>query len=772
MKKYRNRIWAVLLSAAVLTGLAACGSAGDEKEETPEFVYVAEYADIPMGDSENESVNIMQMTADTLYYRLYAWDDQTGESSVSLYSLALGESGATPVKLPVQMDASGNLMQMKFDAEGNLYTATAEYEEIEQTDEEGNTYTTYDYEHAKYFLKKYQPDGTEVFAEDITSSMQSPDGWGVYIQNMEVDKDGNLYISDQDSWIQVFDNTGKKLFQVDLSSWIRGMGVSKDGEVYVAMWGNNGDNVLRKVDVAAKGFGPELTGLPGNVQDGISPGIGKDILLRSNSGLFEYDIATQSYEQVLKFIDCDLNEDYIEELTATEDGRIMLYYRDWGSNENNIVYLTQKPYAEVAVKEILTLGALSVDQNTYAAVIKFNKSSEKYRITIRDYSEDIDYDSENGYQDAITRMNNDILTGNAPDLISLNNINVKLMAQQGVFEDLGQYLDGSGRLKREDLVQSVLQAYTINDTLCAIPTTFSISTLLSASSLVGDEMGWTVDEMLEVVDRMPEDAMIMEYPSKSRILYYMLTYGADDYVDWTEGKCYFDSPEFIKILEFANRFPMEYSGGEDSPVMPQLVAEGKLLLVDQYISQLSDYQIIQTIWGEPITCIGYPTASSNGSMLNGNSAIAISSKSKFKDVAWEFLEGFLIDSASSDRFSWGFSVMESKLQEQFEEEMKADYATDENGDVLTDENGKPVEISHGGWSFGNNVSYEIYACTQEEADAVRKLIDNTTTLVSQDTQIMSIINEEVAPYFEGQKSVQEVADIIQNRIQTYVDEIR
>lgn len=770
MKRYRNRIWAVLLSAAMLAGLSACGGTGEDKEETPEFVYVPEYADIPAG--ENDSISVIQMTTDTLYYRSYTWDEQTGESSVSLYSLALGEDGASPVKLPIQMDNARNVMQMKFDAAGNLYAAMAEYESIEETDEEGNTYTTYDYEHAKYFLKKYQPDGTEVFAEDITSSMQSQDGWGIYIQSMEVDKDGNVYISDQDTWIQVFDNTGKKLFQVDLSGWIRGMGLSKDGEIYVSMWGSSGDVVLRKVDVAAKGFGPELTGLPSNMQDGISRGNGKDFLLRTNTGLYEYDIASQSSEEVLKFIDCDLSEDYIEYLTATEDGKIMLYYRDWGSNENDIVYLTQKPYSEVAVKEVLTLGALSVDQNTYAAIIKFNKSNEKYRITVKDYSEQIDYSSENSYQDAITRMNNDILTGNAPDLISLNGINVKLMAQQGVFEDLGQYLDGSGNLKREDLVQSVLQAYTINDTLCAIPTTFSISTLLSASSLVGDEMGWTVDEMLEVVDKMPEDAMIMEYPSKSRILYYMLTYGADDYVDWTEGKCYFDSPEFIKILEFANRFPAEFNGGEDTPVMPELVAEGKLLLVDQSISQLSDYQIIQTIWGEPITCIGYPTAGSNGSMLSGSSAVAISSKSKYKDAAWEFLEGFLLDSASNNRFSWGFSVIESKLQEQFAEEMEADYATDENGDILLDENGEKVQISHGGWSFGNNVSFEIYASTQEEADAVRELIDNTTTLVSQDTQIMSIINEEVAPYFEGQKSVQEVADIIQNRIQTYVDEIR
>jgi len=43
---------------------------------------------------------------------------------------------------------------------------------------------------------------------------------------------------------------------------------------------------------------------------------------------------------------------------------------------------------------------------------------------------------------------------------------------------------------------------------------------------------------------------------------------------------------------------------------------------------------------------------------------------------------------------------------------------------------------------------------------------------SYDEDLMLIIEEEVAPYFEGQKSVQEVATIIQSRAQVYVNENR
>lgn len=37
---------------------------------------------------------------------------------------------------------------------------------------------------------------------------------------------------------------------------------------------------------------------------------------------------------------------------------------------------------------------------------------------------------------------------------------------------------------------------------------------------------------------------------------------------------------------------------------------------------------------------------------------------------------------------------------------------------------------------------------------------------------INIITEEAAPYFAGQKNVNEVADIIQNRVQIYVNENR
>lgn len=761
-----KKITSVLLSAAMILGLTACGN--DSQEETgPEFVYVPEYISLPTG--ENASYDVVQMTNNKVYYAEWLWNEETGAGEEKYWSLDMSDSAAAPVELKVHILQDGlDVMQKQFDTEGNMYAGVRSHEQKEMTDDDGNTYMGSDYEHSKAALVKYLADGSEAWSADISGLLTN--GEFSWLQSLVLDKDGNIYLSDGESGIWVFDGEGKQICSINISEWIQGMGLSKDGDVYVATYGTT-ENVLKKVDLTTKSLGPELTGLPGNSYEAPMPGIEKDFLLRTNNALYEYDMETRSSEKILSFLDADLTGDYVRQISTLADGRIAIYYTDWAANETEVIALAKKAASEVEQKEILTLATMSLPQEVQAAIVKFNKSNAQYRITVKDYFENMD-NGENAWQDAINRLNNDLLTGSAPDLINLSSVNVQLMAAKGIFEDLTPYLEKSESLKREDLVESVLQAYTISDTLCAIPTTFDISTVMAPTAIVGEKMGWTLDEMLAAVNNMPEGAEIMEGASKNNILSMMMRYSAGDFMDWEKGKCNFDSEEFIKVLEFANQFPAEYNYDENAPSMPELAQSGRLLMVDHYLSSATDYQIIGTVWKQPMTCIGFPSSTGNGSTLLGNGAVAMNAKSKHKDAAWSFIEKFVSESGENDRFSWGFSTLKEAQDRKFEEDMTPNYMYDENGEIQYDENGNAMQYSKGGWSFGNSETYDIYAATQEEVDAVKYLIDHTTALQASDQQLFEIIAEEAAPFFDGQKSAAEAAEIIQNRIQIYVDESR
>jgi len=75
-----------------------------------------------------------------------------------------------------------------------------------------------------------------------------------------------------------------------------------------------------------------------------------------------------------------------------------------------------------------------------------------------------------------------------------------------------------------------------------------------------------------------------------------------------------------------------------------------------------------------------------------------------------------------------------------------------------------------GYGIGNDFNVEIYAMKQPEYDAFMKLYNNIKTVYSYDQSVMSIILEECEPFFAGQKTAEEVASIIQNRLSLYIAE--
>ena len=66
---------------------------------------------------------------------------------------------------------------------------------------------------------------------------------------------------------------------------------------------------------------------------------------------------------------------------------------------------------------------------------------------------------------------------------------------------------------------------------------------------------------------------------------------------------------------------------------------------------------------------------------------------------------------------------------------------------------------------------DIYAAKPEEVEAVRQIIASAErTSGSVNEELVNIITEETAPFFKGQKTAGETAEIIQNRISIYVKE--
>lgn len=759
MKKSFRKILAAGLAILTAVSLAACGSDinknGDRTVSGDSFVYVPEYISVAAEEGERPSLYNAVCADGKLYYNSYIYDEasNTSRSPLIRYDVATG----TRDELDVESVEGAYLRRMAIDREGSLYMVW------EKTIWDENNPNNWQQEN---ILTKYDASGSTVYLQNITENMESDDE-NRYIQDMAVDEEGRVYIVFS-SLIRLYDSEGNYRGNVETgSSWIDSTVRGRDGKVYISYsdWTGEGvSTVVTEVDFDGKKLGA-ASQIPNNV-DSMSEGLEKDFLINDRTRLYEHDLESGTWEELLNWMDCDINGEYVELVCAMDGGRLMAVIQDWESGDTEIALLTKTKASEVVQKEELVVGTISMSQELRSAAVAFNKSSQEYHITVREY---YDRNSDMSYDDAITNMNNEITSGNCPDILALDSdrMDVERLADKGILTDLNSYLENSSTLSRDSFVESVLRGYTYGDALVGIPKTFMIASLAGRTSQVGEKMGWSVQDIMAFAAKYP-DAELFDYAARSEMMYIMMTFNQDAFIDWEKGTCSFDSEEFKQILEFVAGFPEEYEWDAEGESTPTKLSTGKLLLYGDSISDYKEIQLAEAMFNEPVTWIGYPTIDGGvGCVMNGSGVYGIASKSKHKEGAWAFIEHYL--NAESRMFSWGFSSRKDKLEEGIADAMKVEYWTDENGEIMLDEDGNPIEQSHGGMGWGD-WSYDYHACTEEEMATLRQLIDIAVPLPSSDNEILSIINEEAEPFYKGQKSLDDVVDTIQRRISMYVGE--
>lgn len=769
--RFYKKILAFAMAAVMCLSMAACGDT-NESDQTQQdaYVYVPEFIDLSQS-GEQQDISDPQLCGDDLYYRNYYWNEETDESGYRFYrrNLQSGETTELPLRFEIEgVDNCwpGNLI---FDQEGNMSCLVTTY----ISDEAGEG-------RQGYWLFQFDPEGNELLRQDVTQALTLQGAESSYVQQSVIDKEGRLFASvssggmeNSNAFIIVLDKEGNALAQIDTGSdWINALGVADDGTVLITRYNYNAGGVMEclEVDVDGKTLGDPHSGMPNNSgNNSLNPAPGGGLLVNDGSKLWKYDLNTDTAEVILTWTDCDINGSYVRMIQALEDGRIAVFSNNWSNGTSEVAYLTRKESSQVAQKQIITLATMWSSQDLQEAVVTFNKTNDTYKVRIVTYYDEGTEWTENKYQDAITALNTSITSSNCPDLIDLSYGNVSSYVSKGLLVDLSSYLENSS-VKKEDLVESVLQAYTYGDTLVAIPTEFSVNTIMGRTSQLGDRTSWTIKDIMDFAKEYPA-AKLFNYSSKSSMLSTCLQYSSDAFIDYSTGKCNFDSQEFVDILEFCNTFDAEADWDSEGDSFPKQISDGRILLNDMRVSEMTEMQMYCLMFNEPVTFIGFPTVDgSGGNRINGENCYAITTKSSNPDGAWAFIESLLqYEPLPEFGHMYGFPIRKDMLEENFEAAMKEDGVYDENGEIMLDDNGEPMISPKTTWGY-DDWEAEIYAATPEQVQMVRDLIDSAVAGSGNDETILNIINEEAAGYFEGQRSAQEVAGIIQSRVQTYVSE--
>ena len=662
------------------------------------------------------------------------------------------------------VNAEGNLMMLEMEGAGWFEGPDSVYGTEEQY--MGNYY----HNEQNYDIVILTPEGEELSRAPI--DLDTTNVW-LNTYNVAKDPNGNLIVL-MDTTLQAIAPDGSIAWSMQTDNYINSMVTLADGSVAVMLYGDRGPE-LRPLDIEKKELGESFP-IPDSAWS-LFPG-DENFDFYYTSGLFLYGFKLGGEEPVpvLNWLSCDINGDAVanQAMKISSDGTITGVTTDYsgGSIDSQLFTLTRVPADSLPKKQILTVAQLEYnpDYQLTNRMVRFNRTHDNVRLEYQDYAQ---YNTENDYSAGITKFNTEVMAGNLPDIIPTGQIAYRQIASKGLLEDLYPYLDQDPDLKREDFFPNLLSALEVNGGLYQIVSGFSVETLCGAASIVGDTPGWTYDDFNAALEKMPEGCTPLEpYVTRDQVLSSLLYADMDNFVDWTSGKVNFESDNFKQLLQFVKQFPAEYNWDEhdNSENTQDLLRQGRQMLTQTYLYGLDSILWNGANFGGKATYIGWPTSSGVGSIMRFENGFAMSKTCADKEAAWEFFRSMLTESGQANQYN--IPSNRNVFNKQLEDFMTPRYRKDANGNILLDENGEKIEESRGGWIDDSGVEHNIYAMTQEQADEVLSIIETCTKVASYDTSIYDIVNEQAQAFFADQKSIDEVARLIQSKANIYVNEQR
>lgn len=564
---------------------------------------------------------------------------------------------------------------------------------------------------------------------DVIKSMnlEPPSNCSPYIRSLGCSNE-NMFIM-FDNHLLVLDKSGVTVLSESLDLENPYLVQGGDDKIYIVERLYN--NRVYSIDLEAKKIKFIFSCADGRIHSGDNI----DFLLLTNSnGLYGLN-NDGTANAIMLCNECNISFTGLTKVVPVGDGDYICCIAD------KTFRLKQVAPKEVRQKTRLTLatiGNLTVLTHSIAA---FNQSNSDYYIETVDYSDGgiLPYDN------AIARLNTEIISGKLPDMVCFSNISPYSFIRNGLLLDLETQFKQDPSISLDDIV--IRKSLEKNGGIYFIDNKFCVETLIGKKTVFGDSDGWTFNQYLNLEKTMPLESQMIYNMTKDTFLFYASSRYLRHAIDWQTGEANFDIEEFSKILEACNQIKETPENPKDLQYFdaPIEVSNDRMIAASVFVTDVWELAYIEEKAGCPLSYIGWPSFDgSNGSDVWLMEPVGILSGSNNICGCWEYIKFMLKypdlngSISSGEMGNYGLPVFLPLLQKRIE--------------VVQQSEKYPVRL------------------TDYYSDRLMSLIEEIDNVAIYDEKVMELIQAESQKYFQGRVTSEKAAETIHSKINIYLAE--
>lgn len=373
---------------------------------------------------------------------------------------------------------------------------------------------------------------------------------------------------------------------------------------------------------------------------------------------------------------------------------------------------------------ILTLGTLTDDMFIAALVAEYNATHDDYQIEIQCYTDDTENLSE-----AIDRVNVELMTGNTPDILYLDSLDIKSFESTGLLVDLSKYIQSDPSINDDNYLMNIWELFSYKGTTYELIPCFDIYGIVGPNEILPNKIGWTIEEYYALQE---EFGQLLNIPADT-LRAYMTRFAISPYIDLENAACSFNSSDFVRCLEFIKE------NGRETDEITHLRCG--------FLNSVTDYATYRDLFGNA-RFIGYPNSEQTSACAVALFSFGICSSTEYPEACWEFCKFVISDNVQRTIISnFGIPINRSIFQEQLD---LATLPSEKSNSLFFDEDTEPLD--------------------NRDVEYIENLIHSINCAAFRYADVQSIIKEEITVYLSGDKDEEDIAKIIQNRVSIYLSE--